>query len=78
MSKIALLTQLTRWPEADAEELAAALGLAYPATAMALLRAWRQGLLGRDQEPESGRYVYWLTDHGRARWGHLKSLNRGG
>jgi hypothetical protein len=53
--------------EADAVEVADAVGLTYEAAAMALLRAYRGGLLARIGAPGLQAFRYSLTDKGRQR-----------
>ncbi len=67
MTKHALLAHLSNVGEADAAEMAAALGIPYATSAMALLRLVRQHLASRVVDPHRGLYAYRLTDHGHAR-----------
>jgi DNA-binding MarR family transcriptional regulator len=67
MTKRRLLACLAELGQADAAATADALDVTYPACAMALLRLVRQGLAAREVDRRRGTYVYWLTDHGRAR-----------
>ena len=67
MTKLILLRALDRIDKPDAHDVADALGVSYPAAAMALLRLVRQGLAARYREPETGLYWYELTAKGEAR-----------
>lgn len=67
MTKHDLLAYLANVGEADAAEMASALGVPYPTSAMAALRLVRQSLASRAIDPDRGLYVYELTDHGHAR-----------
>lgn len=67
MTKHDLLTYLAEVGEADASEVASALGVPYATSAMALLRSVRQHLASRALDPHRGLYAYQLTDHGHAR-----------
>lgn len=67
MTKYALLARVCDAGEADAFEMANALGVSYATSAMALLRLVRQHLASRVVDPYRGRYIYQLTDHGHAR-----------
>jgi len=67
MTKHDLLAYLAEVGEAEATEIADALGVPYAASAMALLRLVRQGLVGRAIDPRRGTYSYRLTDQGHAR-----------
>jgi DNA-binding MarR family transcriptional regulator len=67
MTKYALLACVADAGEADAAEMANALGVSYATSAMALLRLVRQHLASRSLDPHRGVYLYQLTDHGHAR-----------
>ena len=67
MTKHDLLAYLAEIGEADAAEIANALGVPYATGAMALVRLVRQHLASRAIDPHRGLYVYELTHHGRAR-----------
>ncbi len=67
MTKHDLLAYLAEIGEADATEIANALGVPYATGAMALVRLVRQHLASRAVDPHRRLYVYELTDHGRAR-----------
>lgn len=67
MTKRDLLAHLSDVGVADAAEMANALSGPYATSAMALLRLVRQQLASRVVDPHRGRYIYQLTDHGRAR-----------
>lgn len=67
MTKYALLACVADAGEADASEMANALGVSYATSAMALLRLVRQHLASRVVDPHRGVYIYQLTDHGHAR-----------
>lgn len=67
MTKHDLLAYLADVGEADAAEMANALGVSYATSAMALLRLVRQHLASRVIDPHRGLYAYRLTDHGHAR-----------
>jgi DNA-binding MarR family transcriptional regulator len=67
MTKYALLACVADAGEADASEMANALGVSYATSAMALLRLVRQHLASRVVDPHRGLYIYQLTDHGHAR-----------
>jgi len=62
--------------EADAVEVADALGLTYEAAAMALLRAYRGGLLVRIGAPGLQGFRYSLTDKGTQRLEYLAGTRR--
>ncbi len=74
MSKRVLLECLAD-DDADAEALAEAMEVAYPTAAMAVLRAWRQGLVHRFVDDDTGHYFYRLTDRGAERLAHMRSSN---
>jgi DNA-binding MarR family transcriptional regulator len=67
VTKRDVLAALAEAGEADASDIAEALGVPYATSAMALVRLVRQGLAGRRWDPDRGTYVYWVTDHGHAR-----------
>jgi DNA-binding MarR family transcriptional regulator len=67
MTKRDVLVYLADVGEADAAEMASALGVPYATSAMAALRLVRQHLATRAVDPHRGLYVYQLTDHGHAR-----------
>ena len=75
MTKRELLEHLAEVEEADAQEVAAAFGVHYPAAAMALLRLVRQGLAARSIDPHREMYWYALTDRGQARLEYLRELD---
>ena len=77
MTKLILLRELDRYAQPDARELAVALGVSYPATAMALLCLVRQGLVARYRDPESGLYWYELTTKGETRLDYLDAAGWG-
>jgi hypothetical protein len=62
--------------EADAVEVADALGFTYEAAAMALLRAYRGGLLARTGAPGLQAFRYSLTDKGVQRLEYLAGTQR--
>jgi hypothetical protein len=62
--------------EAEALEVAGALGLTYEAAAMALLRAYRSGLLARVGSLGREAIRYFLTDKGRQRLEYLDGHRR--
>jgi DNA-binding MarR family transcriptional regulator len=67
MTKRDVLVYLADVGEADAAEMASALGVPYATSAMAALRLVRQHLASRAPDPHRGLYTYQLTDHGHAR-----------
>ncbi len=75
MTKHELLEYLVEAGEADAREVAWALGVPYPVAAMALLRLARQGLATRYLDPDRRTYWYTLSDRGRARLGYLRQAD---
>jgi len=77
VTKVGLLRELDRYSQPDAREMAVALGVPYPAAAMALLRLVRQGLVTRYRDPESGLYWYELTTKGEARLDYLDATLHG-
>lgn len=62
--------------EAEALEVASTLGLTYEAAAMALLRAYRSGLLARVGSLGREAFRYFLTDKGRQRLDYLDGTRR--
>ena len=62
--------------EADAVEVADALGFTYEAAAMALLRAYRGGLLARTGAPGLQAFRYSLTEKGVQRLEYLAGTRR--
>ena len=72
MDKVELLAFLSERAQADAFEVAQAFGESYPSAAMALLRALRQGLVERLEDPDSGSYWYRLSARGQARLVYLQ------
>ena len=62
--------------EAEAVEVADILGLTYEAAAMALLRAYRSGLLARIGSLGREAFRYFLTDKGRQRLEYLDGTRR--
>jgi hypothetical protein len=62
--------------EADAVEVADALGFTYEAAAMALLRAYRGGLLARSGALGLHAFRYSLTDKGTQRLEYLAAVTR--
>ena len=72
MTKRELLEFLAETREADANEIAAALGVPYSVAAMGLLRLVRQGLVSRYIDPERGIYWYSLSDRGQVRLAYLR------
>ncbi len=75
MTKRDLLTALAEVGDADAHEIARALGVAYSVAAMGLLRLVRQGLVHRYADPDHGSYWYRLSDRGKERLEYLKDLD---
>ena len=73
MTKHPLLHFLSQRGSADAFEVAEAFGLDYAASAMALLRLSRQGLLIRHRDTDSGLYWYELSAHGQARLDYFQN-----
>lgn len=71
--KVDILNVLVERGEAEATEVAWALGLGYEAAAMALLRAYRGGLLARTGVPGSEPFRYTLTDKGAQRLDYLRA-----
>ncbi|HKW90965.1 MAG TPA: hypothetical protein VJX92_03635 [Methylomirabilota bacterium] len=65
--KVDVLASVADHGEAEALEVVAALGFTYQAAAMALLRAYRSGLLARIGTPGQEAFRYALTDKGRQR-----------
>lgn len=62
--------------EAEAVEIADTLGLTYEAAAMALLRAYRGGLLARVGSLGQEAFRYFLTDKGKRRLEYLEGTRR--
>ena len=62
--------------DAEAMQVASALGLGYEAAAMALLRAYRGGLVARTGAPGSEPFRYTLTDKGEERLDYLRAAER--
>lgn len=62
--------------EAEAVDVADALGLTYEAAAMALLRAYRSGLLARHGSLGREPFRYFLTEKGRQRLEYLHGTRR--
>ncbi len=62
--------------DAEALEVADALGFTYEAAAMALLRAYRGGLLARVGTPGQEAFRYALTDKGSQRLEYLQGSGR--
>lgn len=69
--KVDVLAAVADRGEAEAVEVAETLGLTYEAAAMALLRAYRGGLLARVGSFGREAYRYFLTDKGRQRLEYL-------
>jgi hypothetical protein len=69
--KVDVLGAVADRGEAEAIEVAGALGLTYEAAAMALLRAYRSGLLARAGSLGREAFRYFLTDKGRQRLEYL-------
>ncbi len=65
--KVDVLEAVADHGEAEALEVANTLGSTYEAAAMALLRAYRGGLLARIGTPRQEPFRYALTDKGRQR-----------
>jgi hypothetical protein len=72
MTKRDVLVYLADVGEADAAEMASALGVPYATGAMAALRLVRQHFASRALDPHRGLYTYQLTDHGHARLAFLE------
>ena len=75
MSKVRILSLLSRQADLDALALSEQVGCAQPAASMALLRLVRQGLLNRAWDPQERRFFYYLTPKGRLRWAHYSRTN---
>ncbi len=73
MTKPELLRFLAECEGASSYEVAETFGLPYPAAAMALLRASRQGLVARRLDPVSGLLWYRLTAQGAARLAYFEA-----
>jgi hypothetical protein len=69
--KVDLLRAVANQGEIEARETADLLGLSQPAAAMALLRAYRAGLLARTDASGGVGYAYGLTDKGWLRLHYL-------
>jgi len=76
VTKLIFLRALDRIGQPDSHDVADALGVSYPAAAMALLRLVRQGLAARYREPETDVYWYELTAKGEARLDFLDTSRR--
>lgn len=72
MTKRALLAYLAEVGDADAKEVASALGVQYSVAAMGLLRLLRQGLASRYRDANRRVYRYRLSDRGEARLVYLE------
>lgn len=75
MTKRELLNYLAEVGEADANEVAGALGVPYQVAAMGLLRLVRQGLASRFVDPNRGTYWYRLSDRGHDRLVYFRRRN---
>jgi DNA-binding MarR family transcriptional regulator len=75
LSKVRILSLLSRQADLDALALSEQVGCAQPAASMALLRLVRQGLLNRAWDPQERRFFYSLTPKGRLRWAHYSRTN---
>ena len=73
MTKHDLLACLAQVGDADASEVAGALGVPYSVAAMALLRLVRQGLASRFVDPDRGIYWYRLSESGEDRLAYLRT-----
>ncbi len=71
VAKRDLLDYLERADEADATDVARAIGIRYSVAAMSLLRLVRQGLANRRLDPERGVYRYRISERGRSRLTYL-------
>jgi len=58
LSKVRILSLLSRQADLDALALSEQVGCAQPAASMALLRLVRQGLLNRAWDPQERRFFY--------------------
>jgi hypothetical protein len=74
--KADVLAAVAERGEAEALEVAGALGLSYEAAAMALLRSYRSGLLARVGSLGRETFRYFLTDKGRQRLEYLDGARR--
>jgi hypothetical protein len=74
MTKHQLLAYLHNAPFADAHQVAADFGIAYPVAAMALLRLVRQALASRIVDHFEGFYRYELSDRGYQRLAYFHYL----
>ncbi len=75
-SKVEVLSVLSEQGEVKAAEVAAALDITYEATAMALLRAYRAGLVARSGMQGTEVFRYALTDKGWERLQYLAAPSR--
>ena len=75
MSKVRILSLLSRQADLDALALSEQVGCTQPAASMALLRLVRQGLLNRAWDPQERRYFYYVSPKGRLRWAHYSRTN---
>ncbi len=73
MTKHDLLEHLAAAGRTDAMNVADRFGVTYPASAMALLRLARQGLVHRYIAAEDGLYLYELSERGHARLEFLRT-----
>ncbi len=71
--KVDLLGAVANQGEVEAREVATVLGMSPPAAAMALLRAYRAGLLARAGGNGGVGFTYTLTDKGWLRLHHLST-----
>jgi hypothetical protein len=74
--KIDVLAAVADRGEADSLEVADTLDFTYEAAAMALLRAYRGGLLARVGAPGRESFQYALTDKGWQRLEYLRTASR--
>ena len=72
LTKHNLLSYLAGVNDADANGVASAFAVDYPAAAMALLRLVRQGLVSRRRNAERGAYRYRLSERGQSRLKYLE------
>ena len=77
MTKHELLEHLAAAESADAMSVADRFDITYAASAMALLRLTRQGLLHRYLAAEDGLYCYELSGRGHARLLHGLRIRQG-
>jgi len=73
MTKHDVLDFLAHARQADAHEVAHALGVPFSTGAMALLRLTRQGLVSRFIDTEAGTYWYELSGRGLKRLTYFRS-----